>query len=306
MTQLGCFRLCACSFVSCSLHKAVLLFGVISGNVLQEMAQAEADKKQRLQERKDAKEQQLKEKEEKKRKREEKKQEQLEKKQKKDEKTKLAKEKKEAKVLAENKDAASADQSPPSPNQTMPGTPKRPGALISATPRQKNFVKKRRLRAADAQSEPGASAVGDAGQGQGGDGQDAKAAKQAALHVKVLENYQLLLSQPDFAKYVAYIPKLDADKPGAKSFTAYPYEQGKSKNGIGVLFYRPAFYVRHAKISDELLEVLKKKGVNADVTYDGSDGCSLGWSRFKNVMQAYLSLYLCSTTHSSQPAFMWC
>eukprot|EP00435_Cladocopium_sp_Y103_P018677 s1067_g4.t1 len=266
-------------------------------------AQAEAEKKQKAQEKKDAKEQQQKEKEERKRireeKKQEKKQEQLEKKQKKLEKTN-AEEKKQKEVPTENQEkkegevpkenqvaAASANMSPASPNQTMPGTPKRPSALIVATPRQKSFVKRRRVNAADAaaQSKPGASAAEGEGKGEGG--QDVKAAKQAADHVKVMKNYQLLMAQPDFAKDVAYVPSLDANKPGVKSFTAYPYEQGKSKNGIGVLFYRPAFYVRHANISEELLAAMRKKGVNAEVGYDGTDGCSLGWSRFKNVMQAW-------------------
>ena len=127
---------------------------------------------------------------------------------------------------------------------------------------------------------------GDAGAGGGNE----KAAKQAALYAKVVENYGLLL-KTDFGKDVAYTPSLDTKNPSFKSFTAYPYEQGKSQNGIGVLFYRPAFYVRHAKIINELKQVLNNnKDVTGEVTYNSGNGCSLGWTRFKNVRQVYLSL----------------
>ena len=266
--------------------------------MLQEAAQAEAEKKQKAQEKKDKKEQEQKAKEERKRQREEKKKDKEANKASKANKAtnKTGVQPDQGKdIPADDNDRAAepgkaASKSPSSPYPTMPSTPKRTGSLITATPRQKEFVKRRRLRAeaGECQSKPGSSKVEET-DGKG-EAESAKALKEKALHGKVMESYQLLLAEPNFAKEVQYIPALDANKPTVKSFTAYPYEQGKSSNGIGVLLYRPAFYVRHATISDRLLQVLKAKGVKAEVSHDSNKGCSLGWMRFANVMQAYLSI----------------
>ena len=263
---------------------------------MQEQAKAELEKLQVAKEKKEQKEQEkvekAKAKEEKKRQREEKKkQKEAEKAQKGAGKKKKApvSQKGEEKVPEDMEKAHGSEKGEekvPQDMETQPGTPpktpKRAAALV-ATPRQKSMVKRRRQKVAE-QSAPAGSTPSVSADGNGKD------AKELALLEKIKANHQLLKNVLEFGSDVHYFPTLD-DNPSMRSFTVHPYDEVRGQKSIGVILFRSSFYVYRANIPDGLQTILDQKGVKGKVSKDATGGCSLGWSRFKSVQQARLSLY---------------
>ena len=161
---------------------------------------------------------------------------------------------------------------------TPPKTPKRSAAAaMMATPRQKTMVARTRAKLQDNSELTGESAPDTAGN-----------AKQKAMAEKVKFSYELLRNLHEFAADVNYVPCM-LQNPELKSFTVRPFEDPGSKKTIGVILFRSSFYVAKATIPEGLDKILKEKKVTGVVKKDGTGGCSLGWTRFKDVKQACLS-----------------
>ena len=289
-------------FATCVGFLVVFLF-----SMLQAEAELEVEKQKKLAEKKDAKEQKLKDQEDKKKqkaadkaaKEEAKKQKAANKEAKRIEKEKKAAEKAAAKAAATNKtkqgsaedkkmedqgEADSADAMP-SPGSPAPATPKRKVHQIVATPRQKQMVKRQRIRvAADQGTAAGSKEDGKEDGKEGGD------EKKHALQKKVAEAYQQLKAVHEIAADIDYFPALEEGAPSFKSFTARPYGGGEGTS-IGCMLYRCSFYVYKAKFPEGLHEILQSKGVTTKVVADSQKGCSLGWTRFKSIKQANLSWF---------------
>ena len=256
---------------------------------LQEQAKAEAAKVKAAEEKKQQKEREKQEKEkakeDRKRAREEKK---LAKEAEKAEKAKKKKGIKSSQPKEEEEEPAHPKtpkrSAPATPQETEPATPrtgnKARRLAVAATPRQQNMLKRIRSRL-EATEPAGAS-----------DSQvaDAKAAeKQAAIMEKVKANHAILNKLVEFGADVHYFPTLEGN-PTMKSFTVQPYgDTEKLGSNIGCILFRASFYVYKAKIPEGFKELLDRKGVSGKVTTDAGGGCSLGWTRFKDVKQAYLS-----------------
>ena len=266
---------------------------------MQEQAKAELEKTQKAQELKAQKEQekmeQAKKKEERKKAREENKQRKEAEKAEKALKRKTRGQKgqkdptTEAEEKKEGQDAEMVVESPAKcpkvdgvDGSPPPKTPKRSAsAALLATPRQKAMVKRTRAKISEA-------AAGSAPP----EGVGADAPKQSSMMEKVKTNHELLMKFHEFGADVHYFPTLEQN-PSLKSFTVYPFGDGdvrKSKS-IGVILFRSSFYVAKAQIPEGLQAILDQKKVTGTVKKDGTGGCSLGWTRFKDVRQAYLSLF---------------
>ena len=124
-----------------------------------------------------------------------------------------------------------------------------------------------------------------------GDGGNHKDAKELALLEKIKTNHELLKNVLEFGSDVHYFPTLE-DNPSMRSFTVHPYAESRGQKSIGVILFRSSFYVYRANIPDGLQKILDQKGVKGAIGKDSNGGCSLGWTRFKSVQQAYLSLYM--------------
>lgn len=185
----------------------------------------------------------------------------------------------------ENQGGGASADAMPSPDSPAPGTPKRGARLIAATPRQKEMVKRRRLRVAAA--DQGIAAGSKESSKEEGEGVDAK---KNALQQKVAEAYQQLKAVHEIAADIDYFPALEDGTPSFKSFTVRPYGGGEGTS-IGCMLYRCSFYVYKAKFPEGLHEILQSKGVTTKVVADSQKGCSLGWTRFKSIKQANLSWF---------------
>ena len=203
---------------------------------------------------------------------------------------KVSEEPQDAKVSAGPQDTQDGGEA----SSPTPKTPKR-RCPIPATPRQKAMVKRRR-EAVAVGVPAGASKAegGDQNGDQGGKVKDPE--KEEALAAKVKANYVLLKGVLDFGADVHYFPTLEAN-PTLKSFTVRPYgedadkknrEDGGRKSSIGVVLFRSSFYVYKAQVPERLQDIRTQKGVTGEVKRDGGGGCSLGWSRFKDVNQVCL------------------
>ena len=242
----------------------------------QEQAKADAEKVQKAEakklEKERLKEEKAKAKEDKKRLREEEKQKKL-----------AEKEQKKRKVKGDdvNTAAAGAVGGEGDVAVEIPGSPKTPtkrsAAAMVATPRQKEMLKRTRAKVAETTETAGSHAEKD---------EKAKSAKDAAMHAKVHENYELLRGLPEFSADCSYFPSFD-NNPDMKSFTVNPYgELQGSKKSIGAVLFRTSFYVYKANIPEGFQELLTRKGVKAHVHADAHGGCSLGWKRFQSLKQA--------------------
>lgn len=252
---------------------------------MQEQAKAELEK---IQAAKDKKEQKEQEKVEKAKAKEEKKREREEKKLKEAAQAEKAKKAagKQKKAPGSEKGDGKVPEDMETQPATPPKTPKRAAALV-ATPRQKNMVKRRRQNvAADGQYAPSGSTPN-----VPGDGGNHKDAKELALLEKIKTNHELLKNVLEFGSDVHYFPSLE-DNPSMRSFTVHPYAESRGQKSIGVILFRSSFYVYRANIPDGLQKILDQKGVKGAIGKDSNGGCSLGWTRFKSVQQAYLSLYM--------------
>jgi len=259
---------------------------------LQEAAQAEMEKVQAAQAKRDERERVKQEKamqmEEKKKEREEKKKaKEAEKEQKALARQAKTKKGKGSKVNEEPRDAQDGGEA----CSPTPKTPKRP-CPIPATPRQKTMVKRRREAVA-----AGVPAGASKAEGCGQDGKVKDVEKEEALAAKVKANHDLLKGVLEFGADVHTFPTLEAN-PTLKSFTVRPFGEeadkknrdgGGKKSSIGVILFRSSFYVYKAKVPEGLQAILTQKGVTGEVKNDGGGGCSLGWTRFKDVKQACLS-----------------
>ena len=178
-------------------------------------------------------------------------------------------------------------------------------------PHVRKAMVKRRREAVAVGVPAGASKAegGDQNGDQGGKVKDPE--KEEALAAKVKANYVLLKGVLDFGADVHYFPTLEAN-PTLKSFTVRPFgedadkknrEDGGRKSSIGVVLFRSSFYVYKAQVPERLQEILTQKGVTGEVKRDGGGGCSLGWSRFKDVNQVCLIWFclwcFCTHVHST-------
>lgn len=137
-----------------------------------------------------------------------------------------------------------------------------------ATPKQKRMVRQRRLNM---------------DQSKAGEDVDSVAAENGSAEEQAPKqdiNLKLLKDDPAF---VADCPDVQS-RHGVKSFTLQL--QGGSGCSIGVILVSGSFYVYKATIPTGFDQILLNKGIKVKVAADAKGGCTIGWRKFENLMQA--------------------